>query len=60
MKFELKTTTPEGKKKVVTWSGKDGLDACRRYSDCHQGHIVFAWRNIRHGIFLVDSRALVL
>ncbi len=30
--------------RVVTWTGKDGVDACRRYVDAHRDASVIAWR----------------
>ncbi len=30
--------------KVVTWTGKDGIDAATRYADCNHGAVVVAWR----------------
>ncbi len=39
--------------KRVVWSGKDGIDACRRYVESHPGECVVAWRSYpQHGIFL--------
>lgn len=29
--------------RVVTWSGQDGPDACRRYVDSHPGTVAVAW-----------------
>ena len=37
--------------KVVEWVGEDGVDAARRYVDCHQTKTVVATRPIRHGLF---------
>ena len=52
MEFELKVITPEKKNKVVTWDGKDGVDAANRYADCFHGHTVVSWRAISHGLFI--------
>lgn len=39
--------------RVVTWEGRDGIDACHRYADSHPGAIVIAWREAdRHGIHI--------
>jgi hypothetical protein len=35
---------------VVTWNGRDGPDACRRYVNAHRGTIAIAWREPRHGL----------
>ena len=40
--FELKL----GNGKVVTWQGKDGKDAARRYTGSHPEVTVIAWRYI--------------
>ena len=44
--FELLLTN----RKMVTWNGKDGIDA--RYVDAHRSAAVVAWREIRHGLFI--------
>ena len=44
--FELKTSN--GKK--VTWNGKNGLDACKRYVDCHPNETIVAWRHPKNTI----------
>ncbi len=31
--------------KVVTWEGKDGVDAAHRYADANPDAVVLAWRN---------------
>lgn len=37
--------------RVVTWQGRDGEDAARRYVDCHREAEVVASRNAdRHGL----------
>lgn len=42
--YELKLT--DGR--IVTWQGKDGLDACVRYADANPGcYAVIAWREPR-------------
>jgi hypothetical protein len=33
--------------KRAMWSGRDGVDAARRYVDCHVGASVTAWRTPR-------------
>ena len=38
--------------RVVTWSGRDGPDACRRYVASHPGAVVVAWRWPRHGLYV--------
>lgn len=45
-KYELKLKSG----KVVTWLGKDGEDAARRYVDIHREEAVIAWRNVRYGL----------
>jgi hypothetical protein len=39
LKYELLTS--DG---VKTWTGADGVDACKRYADAHPGVTVKAWR----------------
>ena len=36
--------------RVVTWSGRDGPDACRRYVDSHPDAVAVAWRWPPHGL----------
>jgi len=48
MEFELRLVGGE----VVTWEGKDGVEACHRYVDAHREAEVIAWRDIPHGLFL--------
>lgn len=48
MLFELKLSTGE----VVTWDGRDGVDASERYVDVHRDAAVLAWREPRHGLFI--------
>ena len=43
--YELMVTMADGAHITVTWDGKTGLDACRRYADSHAGCTVFAWRD---------------
>lgn len=46
--FEVKLATGQ----IVTWSGRDGMDACRRYVAAHPGAVAVAWRPAdRHGVF---------
>lgn len=48
--FDLKIA---GKGGHVTWSGKNGEDAARRYVDCYRGATVIAWREgARHGLHI--------
>ena len=59
MEYELKVTI-NGKTVTRKWEGKDGLNASERYSDCHPGHVVTAWRDIPYGLFnLGDARQIV-
>lgn len=41
--FDLKLASG----KTVSWNGKDGEDASRRYVDCHRDAVVVAWRHPR-------------
>lgn len=47
-RFELKLSTG----KVVEWTGRDGVDAARRYVDVHRDAVVVAWRTPRVGIYV--------
>ena len=38
--------------KWVTWLGKDGMDAARRYVDCFRSAVVVAWREHCYGLFI--------
>jgi len=51
MEYELLLSVKKGGQ-VVTWEGKDGPDAARRYADTHRGTAIVAWRGIRHGLFI--------
>ena len=51
--FELKLSDGQ----VVTWQGKDGIDAATRYVDC-KGGTVIAWRDIPVGIFPYNGNAI--
>ncbi len=54
--YELKLASG----KVVTWEGKNGLNACERYADAHPGETVIAWRDIPVGLFIMgDARNIV-
>lgn len=53
--FELELTNG----KVVTWHGTDGENAARRYVDCKRDTGVIAWREIRHGLFVVHPSQIV-
>lgn len=46
--FELKL----GDGKIVTWEGKDGPAAARRYADAHPGVVVVAWRYPRYDLVI--------
>ncbi len=47
--YELKLATG----RVIIWEGRDGIDAAKRYIDCHREEAVIAWRDYpRYGIFL--------
>lgn len=39
--FELKLAD---RSRTVHWTGRSGVDAARRYVDCHAGSCVVAWR----------------
>ena len=52
--FELKLSGG----KVVTWTGKDGIDAATRYVEC-KGGMVIAWRNIPVGIFPYNGNLII-
>lgn len=52
--FELKLANG----KVVTWEGKNGEEASRRYEDCYRGTKVVAWRWPRYGLFIGMRRIL--
>lgn len=59
MEYELKVII-NGKTVNRIWEGKDGLNASNRYTDCHPGHVVTAWRDIPHGLFILgDARNIV-
>jgi hypothetical protein len=36
-----------GDRTVVSWQGRDGVDAAVRYADAHPGVTVLAWREPR-------------
>lgn len=57
--FELKVIDNNGKTKIVTWVGKDGLDACHRYADAHPGVQVWAWRYPRNDVVIGDPSMIV-
>jgi hypothetical protein len=47
--YELKLASG----KVVVWTGKDAINACKRYVDCFRGETVIAWRDYpRYGVFV--------
>lgn len=54
--FELKLGTG----KFVTWNGKDGEDAARRYVDCHEDSSVVAWRYPKVELVIgFDARSVI-
>lgn len=55
--FELKIVK-DGKRDIVTWSGKDGLNACERYADCNKGVAVIAWREKHYTINPVNPKTV--
>jgi hypothetical protein len=46
--FELKLSNG----KVVTWNGKDGIEACEKYALSHPGAVVIAWRYPKIDIYV--------
>lgn len=51
MTFELKLAD----RRVVVWEGEDGIDAARRYVDCHRDATVIAFRKVNHhGLFVIE------
>lgn len=47
--FEVMTAD----RKLHVWEGKDGLDACQRFTDAHRDAVVIAWRHYpRVGLFI--------
>ncbi len=54
--YELKLASG----KTVVWEGKDGINAAKRYVDCHREDTVIAWRDYpRYGVFLADTSRIV-
>lgn len=38
--------------RIVTWEGKDGVDASKRYAVAYPGVVVIAWREADNGIHI--------
>lgn len=57
--YELKVITPDGKRSTVEMSGNDGEHAAMRYADLHRGTTVLAWREPRHGIFVLGNGRII-
>jgi hypothetical protein len=58
--YELKVKLPNGRTKIVTWTGRGGEDAARRYVDCHREHTVIATRlGERHGLFVLGGGTII-
>ena len=57
--YNLKIVTPEGKAKIVTWTGEDGRIACERYAACFTGTVVRAWREVETGVFFYNGNQFI-
>jgi len=58
-KYQLKVIV-NGLPVKMTWVGKDGPDAVKRYQDMYPDHTVVAWREIPFGLFIMgDARNIV-
>ena len=56
--YELKVVTDAGQRIVAKMDGTDGEHAAERYADLHRGHTVYAYREPRHGLFVLGRGAV--
>lgn len=56
MEYELKLKGG----RVVTWEGKDGEGATRRYVDCHRRDIVVAFRPKPCGVYIYNHNINII
>lgn len=50
--YELKLQHPYRGATIVTWVGRDGADAAKRFlSCCDPTNAVIAYREVRHGVY---------
>lgn len=59
MEYELRVII-NGKPQTKIWEGKNGLNACQRYSDCHPENVVTAWRDIPHGLYILGNAIQII
>jgi len=57
--YELKVKI-SGKLTTKIWDGENGLNACERYQDAHPDHVVIAWRDISHGVFVLGNARQII